>query len=129
MSIFTKGQIIEIFQDIINPNSPKITQVVNAGELSVIKPNVAHTMVFSKDTTFLNLVRGERDHENYGITHTVKHVFVDEKEKELLLSCYKFNCRSCGNKDLKRVVSLGYQPLANNLLNKQNENVNCIRLK
>ena len=60
--LFTKGQIIEVFQDIINPNSPKITQVVNAGQLSVIKPNVAHTMVFSKDTTFLNLVRGERDH-------------------------------------------------------------------
>ena len=50
----------EIFQDIINPNSPKITQVVNAGQLSIIKPNVAHTMVFTKDTTFLNLVRGER---------------------------------------------------------------------
>ncbi len=117
--LFTKGQIIEVFQDIINPNSPKITQVVNAGELSVIKPNVAHTMVFTKDTTFLNLVRGERDHENYGITHTIKHVFVDEKEKELLLSCYKFECRSCGDKNLKRVISLGYQPLANNLLNKK----------
>jgi nucleoside-diphosphate-sugar epimerase len=119
--LFTKGQIIEIFQDIINPNSPKITQVVNAGQLSVIKPNVAHTMVFTKDTTFLNLVRGERDHENYGITHTVRHVFVDEKEKNLLLESYKFDCRSCGNTDLKRVVSLGYQPLANNLLNKENE--------
>ena len=56
---------------------------------------------FSKDTTFLNLVRGERDHENYGITHTIKHVFVDEKEKNLLLGCYKFECRSCGNQDLK----------------------------
>ena len=119
--LFTKGQIIEIFQDIINPSSPKITQVVNAGQLSVIKPNVAHTMVFSKDTTFLNLVRGERDHENYGITHTIKHVFVDEEEKNLLLKYYKFDCRSCGNTDLKRVVSLGYQPLANNLLKKKNE--------
>ena len=119
--LFTKGQIIEIFQDILNPNSPKITQVVNAGELSVIKPNVAHTMVFTKDTTFLNLVRGERDHENYGITHTIKHVFVDEKEKKLLMSCYKFDCRSCGNQDLKRVVSLGYQPLANNLLKREKE--------
>jgi nucleoside-diphosphate-sugar epimerase len=119
--LFTKGQIIEIFQDIINPNSPKITQVVNEGQLSIIKPNVAHTMVFSKDTTFLNLVRGERDHENYGITHTVKHVFVDEKEKNLLLECYKFDCRSCGNNDLNRVVSLGYHPLANNLLNKKDE--------
>ena len=120
--LFTKGQIIEIFQDIINPNAPKITQVVNAGQLSIIKPNVAHTMVFSEDTTFLNLVRGERDHENYGITHTIKHVFVDEKEKKLLLENYKFDCRSCGNSDLKRVVSLGYQPLANNLLKKENEN-------
>jgi hypothetical protein len=119
--LFTKGQIIEIFQDIINPNAPKITQVVNAGQLSIIKPNVAHTMVFTKDTTFLNLVRGERDHENYGITHTIKHVFVDDKEKNLLLDCYKFECRSCGNTDLKRVVSLGYQPLANNLLKKINE--------
>ena len=119
--LFTKGQIIEVFQDIINPNSPKITQVVNEGQLSIIKPNVAHTMVFSKDTTFLNLVRGERDHENYGITHTVKHVFVDEKEKNLLLKYYKFDCRSCGNSDLKRVVSLGYQPLANNLLKKEQE--------
>ena len=119
--LFTKGQIIEIFQDIINPNSPKITQVVNAGQLSVIKPNVAHTMVFTKDTTFLNLVRGERDHENYGITHTIKHVFVDEKEKNALLKYYKFECRSCGNSDLKRVVSLGYQPLANNLLKKKQE--------
>ena len=119
--LFTKGQIIEIFQDILNPNAPKITQVVNEGQLSIIKPNVAHTMVFTKDTTFLNLVRGERDHENYGITHTIKHVFVDEREKNLLLSCYKFDCRSCGNTDLKRVVSLGYQPLANNLINKKDE--------
>ena len=78
-------------------------------------------MVFAKDTTFLNLVRGERDHENYGITHTIRHFFVDEKEKNLLLKCYKFECRSCGNNNLKRVVSLGYQPLANNLINKKNE--------
>ena len=114
--LFTKGQIIEVFQDLINPGSPKITQVVNAGQLSVIKPNVAHAMVFTKDTTFLNLVRGERDHDNYGITHTIKHIFVDDREKKLLMNCYKFDCRSCGNTDLKRVVSLGYQPLANNLI-------------
>jgi nucleoside-diphosphate-sugar epimerase len=119
--LFTKGQIIEVFQDILNPNSPKITQVVNEGQLSIIKPNVAHTMVFTKDTTFLNLVRGEREHNNYGITHTIKHVFVDEKERDLLLSNYKFECRSCNNINLKRVISLGYQPLANNLLNKREE--------
>ena len=119
--LFVKGQIIEIFQDNLNPNSPKITQVVNEGQLSTIKPNVAHTMVFTKDTLLLNLVRGEREHENYGVTHTIKHVLVDEDEKNLLLSCYKFECRSCGNTNLKRVLSLGYQPLANNLLNKKDQ--------
>jgi len=119
--LFTKGQIIEVFQDILNPNSPKITQVVNEGQLSIIKPNVAHTMVFTKDTTFLNLVRGDRDHENYGISHTIRHMFVDEAERDLLMSCYKFECRSCGNGKLKRFISLGYQPLANNLLRKKDE--------
>ncbi len=119
--LFTKGQIIEVFQDILNPNSPKITQLVNEGQLSIIKPNVAHAMIFTKDTTFLNLVRGEREHENYGITHTIKHEFVDEQEKKLLLENYKYACRSCANSNLKRVVSLGYQPLANNLIRKKNE--------
>ena len=127
--LFTKGQIIEIFQDIVNPNSPKITQVVNEGQLSIIKPNVAHTMVFTKDTSFLNLVRGERDHENYGISHTIRHVFVDEKERDFLLKFYKFRCRSCGNEKLKRVLSLGYQPLANNLLKKRNEKCDLFPLE
>ena len=83
-------------------------------------------MVFSKDTTFLNLVRGERDHDNYGITHTIKHEFVSEKEKNLLLECYKFECGR-GNTNLKRVVSLGYQPLANNLLKTKDEKCNYTR--
>jgi len=127
--LFTKGKIIEVYQDILNPNSSKVTQVVNEGQVSVIKPNVAHTMVFAEDTTFLNLVRGEREHENYGITHTIKHVFVDEKEKNNLLKYYKFECRSCGNKNLKRVVSLGYQPLANNLLKKKEDKTDLYPLE
>ena len=56
-------------------------------------------------------------------------MFVDEKEKNLLLECYKFNCRSCENSDLKRVISLGYQPLANNLLNKSNEKIDLYPLE
>jgi len=119
--LVTKGQFISVYQDLLNKNSPKITHVVDEGQLIVTKPNTAHAMVFPKDTVFLNLVRGEREHENYGVTHTVRHVLVDDKEKDLLLKCYKFDCRSCGNTKLKRVVSLGYQPLANNLLNKKNE--------
>jgi len=119
--LVTKGQFISVFQDLLKKNAPKITHVVNEGQLIVTKPNVAHAMVFSKDTVFLNLVRGEREHANYGVTHTIRHILVDDNEKNLLLNCYKFECRACGNNKLKRVISLGYQPLANNLLNKKND--------
>ena len=118
--ILIKGQFISIYEDLLNNKSQKITHIVNEGDLIVTKPNVAHAMVFSKDSIFLNLVRGEREHENYGVTHTIKHVLVNNEEKELLLQGYKFNCRSCGKTNLKRVISLGYQPLANNLLSKKN---------
>ena len=118
-----KGQFISVYQDLLNDKTPKITHVVNEGDLIVTKANVAHAMVFSEDSVFLNLVRGEREHENYGVTHTIRHVLVDEKEKKLLMSCYKFDCMSCGSLKLKIVVSLGYQPLANNLL--KNKNSSC----
>ena len=121
--ILVKGQYISVYQDLLNENSPKITHVVNEGDLIITKPNVAHAMVFIKDSVFLNLVRGERDHENYGVTHTIHHLLVDKKEKKLLMSIYKFDCRSCGGLNLSRVISLGYQPLANNLL--KNKDSNC----
>lgn len=112
-----KGQFISIYKDLLDEDSPKITHVVNEGEMIVTQPNVAHTMVFTQDTIFLNLVRGEREHDNYGITHTIPYKFVDKKEQELLGTIYKLNCRCCNSNNLKRVLSLGYQPLANNLKN------------
>ena len=114
-----KGQFISIYKDLLNENSQKVTHVVNEGDLIITKPNVAHAMVFTKDSVFLNLVRGEREHENYGVTHTKRYVLVNDDERKLLLNSYKFNCRSCEKTNLKRVISLGYQPLANNLLNEK----------
>ena len=119
--LLIKGQFISIYKDLVDEKSTKVTHVVNAGDMIVTQPNVAHTMVFTEDTVFLNLVRGEREHENYGITHTIPYKFVDEDEKDLLSSIYKFSCRCCGSKKLKRALSLGYQPLANNLLKDINE--------
>tara|TARA_S200000501_G_C20860664_1_gene759611 strand:+ start:811 stop:3366 length:2556 start_codon:yes stop_codon:yes gene_type:complete len=119
--LIIKGQFISIYKDLVDDKSIKVTHVVNEGDMIVTQPNVAHTMVFTKDTIFLNLVRGEREHENYGITHTIPYKFVDDGEKELLQSTYKFKCRCCGSNKLKRVLSLGYQPLANNLINSKNE--------
>ena len=119
--LLVKGQFISIYKALLEKNSPKITHIINEGDSAVTKPNVAHTMVFTKDSIFLNLVRGEREHENYGITHTLPYPLVLDEEKNQLLKNYKFKCRSCENDQLKRVVSLGYQPLANNLLNNKNE--------
>ena len=118
--LIIKGQFISIYKDLVDEKSVKVTHIVNEGDMIVTQPNVAHTMVFTKDTIFLNLVRGEREHKNYGITHTLPYKFVDDSEKNLLQSIYKLECRCCGSSKLKRVLSLGYQPLANNLL----ENIN-----
>ena len=77
----------------------------------------------------LKIKKGSSKHSAYDLrstfgdeiqTHTLA-ILVDNDEKDLLLSCYKFDCRSCGNTKLKRVISLGYQPLANNLLNNREE--------
>jgi len=119
--LLIKGQMISLYKSLLEKNAPKITHIANEGDCVITKPNVAHAMVFTKDSIFLNLVRGEREHENYGITHTLPYPLVSKEEKEYLLKNYKYECRSCGNNKLKRVVSLGYQPLANNLLKEKNE--------
>ena len=119
--LLVKGQFISLYKNLLEKNNPKITHVINEGDSVVTKPNVAHTMVFTKDSIFLNLVRGEREHDNYGITHTLPYPLVSNEERNQLLKNYKFECRSCGSTKLKRVVSLGYQPLANNLLKSKNE--------
>ncbi len=119
--LLIKGQYISVYKDLIDEKSIKVTHAVNEGDMIVTQPNVAHTMIFTEDTIFLNLVRGEREHENYGITHTIPYKLVDEQERDLLRSIYKFECRCCSSKKLKRVLSLGYQPLANNLLNNLSE--------
>ena len=119
--LLIKGQYISVYKDLIDEKSIKVTHAVNEGDMIVTQPNVAHTMIFTEDTIFLNLVRGEREHENYGITHTIPYKLVDEQERDLLRSIYKFECRCCSSKKLKRVLSLGYQPLANNLVNNEKE--------
>jgi len=119
--LLVKGQLISVYKSLLEKNSHKITHLVNAGESVVTRPNVAHTMVFTKDSIFLNLVRGEREHGNYGVTHTLPYQLVSNEERKDLLKIYKFDCRSCGSFKLKRVVSLGYKPLANNLLNNKKQ--------
>jgi 2-polyprenyl-3-methyl-5-hydroxy-6-metoxy-1,4-benzoquinol methylase/quercetin dioxygenase-like cupin family protein len=121
--LVTEGRFISVFKNLLSADQPIVTHVVNRGDITITKANVAHAMVFSENTTFLNLVRGEREHNNYGITHTIPHILVDEKLRKILLSGYKFECRVCGNIYLKRVISFGMMPLANNLENNINSKV------
>lgn len=119
--LLVKGQYISVIKDLSDPNAKIETRLINEGDIAIIKPNVAHTMVFTEDSIFLNLVRGEREHKNYGVTHTLPYVLVDEKMRDMLLKVYKKSCRCCGNKNFERVISLGESPLANNLKNSKEE--------
>ena len=119
--LLVSGEYISVTKDLAFANSPIETKVIHAGEIAIIKPNVAHAMVFTSDSVFLNLVRGEREHENYGQTHTFPYELVSEEFKNKLIEGYSLMCRSCGNRKLERSVSLGNSPLANNLKNSSSE--------
>ena len=114
------GKYISVTKDLLDPSSVVETRLVKEGELSTIPPYVAHTMIFLEDSTFLNLVNGERKHQNYGTTHTLKYDLVDQQLGNLLLNSYKTSCRVCGG-GLNHYLSLGLSPLANNLNNAKND--------
>ena len=117
--LLIKGSYVSITKDLANKNSVVETRLINEGDLSTIPPYVAHTMVFLEDSVFLNLVNGEREHQNYGITHTIPHQLVDEKLLNNLLDSYITSCRVCGG-GFNHYLSLGLSPLANNLNDKKN---------
>lgn len=118
--LLIKGQYISVTKDLKDPNSVTETRLVNEGQLSTIPPYVAHAMVFLEDSIFLNLVNGEREHDNYGITHTIPHKLVDEKLLSNLIDSYVTSCRVCGG-GFNHYLSIGLSPLANNLNNKKND--------
>jgi nucleoside-diphosphate-sugar epimerase/SAM-dependent methyltransferase len=118
--ILISGRYISVFKDLKTPNAPMTTQLMEPGDVVVTEPQVAHTMVFLEDSLFLNLVNGEREHDNYG-KHTLPYELVDERMRVELLENYKVECRCCGNTRLECVVSLGNSPLANNLLNDESQ--------
>ena len=118
--LLIKGSYISVTKDLLNKDSVVETRLIKEGELSIIPPNVAHTMVFLEDSVLLNLVNGEREHENYGITHTISYNLVGEQLGKNLVNSYKTSCRVCGG-GFVHYLSLGLSPLANNLNDTENE--------
>ena len=117
--LLISGSYISVTKDLNEENSVVETRYIKSGELSIIPPNIAHTMIFLEDSVLLNLVAGEREHQNYGITHTIPYELVDKKLSENLLDSYKTSCRVCGG-GFTHYLSLGLSPLANNLNDKKN---------
>jgi nucleoside-diphosphate-sugar epimerase/2-polyprenyl-3-methyl-5-hydroxy-6-metoxy-1,4-benzoquinol methylase/dTDP-4-dehydrorhamnose 3,5-epimerase-like enzyme len=118
--LLIKGSYISVTKDLSDKSSVVETRLINEGDLSTIPPYVAHTMVFLEDSIFLNLVNGEREHENYGVTHTIPYKLVDEKLFYNLIDSYVTSCRVCGG-GFNHYLSLGLSPLANNLNNKKSD--------
>ncbi len=118
--LLVSGKFISLFKNLKDPKSPLRTHIINAGDLVVTEPNIAHTMVFLEDSLFLNLVSGEREHENFG-KHTIPHELVKKEEVKDYVANYKSECRVCGNQRMKQVLSLGKSPLANNLKKSKDE--------
>ncbi len=118
--LLIKGSYISVTKDLLNKDSVVETRLIKEGELSIIPPNVAHTMVFLEDSVLLNLVNGEREHDNYGVTHTISYNLVDEQLGKNLVNSYKISCRVCGG-GFVHYLSLGLSPLANNLNDTKNE--------
>ena len=48
--LLIKGKYISVTKDLMDPDSIVETRLINEGDLSTIPPNVAHTMVFLKDS-------------------------------------------------------------------------------
>jgi nucleoside-diphosphate-sugar epimerase/dTDP-4-dehydrorhamnose 3,5-epimerase-like enzyme/2-polyprenyl-3-methyl-5-hydroxy-6-metoxy-1,4-benzoquinol methylase len=119
--LLVKGKYVSVIKDLSDDKAPIKTQIIKEGDIAVIKPNVAHAMVFLKDSIFLNLVRGEREHKNYGVTHTIEYKLVDEEFRNNIIENYHTTCRSCGGENILPAISLGLSPLANNLLDSLND--------
>ena len=77
-------------------------------------------MVFLEDSIFLNLVNGEREHKNYGITHTIPYKLVDEQLFGNLINSYVTTCRICGQMDFVIIITW-FIPIANNLNENKDE--------
>lgn len=119
--LLIKGKYVSVIKDLTDPKAYISTQLIQEGDIAVIKPNVAHTMVFLEDSIFLNLVRGEREHKNYGVTHTIPYNLVNLKFRDEIIANYSSVDRVSKNGHLRPVISLGLSPLANNLLDSQEE--------
>lgn len=80
------GSYVGVYKDI---NTGEVEeQLIKASDIEIIKPNIAHVMIFIESSVFINLVKGEREHENFG-KHTIPYEVVNAEEVEKYILKYK----------------------------------------
>lgn len=86
--LVVSGSYLSVAKDLSIQDSELRFLVVKTGQLSIMPPMVAHTMIFLEDCTFINLVPNEREHQNFG-KHTVPYVLVKPEEIKNYIEKYK----------------------------------------
>jgi dTDP-4-dehydrorhamnose 3,5-epimerase-like enzyme len=86
--LLLSGAYVSVYKDLLAEKSKSRQQLVQAGDLSIMPPMVAHTMIFLEDSTFLNLVNGNRDHEKFG-DHTIKYELVKPEDAQQYIQLFQ----------------------------------------
>ena len=86
--LLISGKCISVYKDLGEENAPIKHHLNVAGDLVVTAPNVAHAVIYVEDCVQINLVKGEREPENYG-KHTISYELVKPEEVQKYLDIYK----------------------------------------
>lgn len=89
--LLLSGTYVSVYKDLLVPESEIKNQIVKAGDLSIMPPMVAHTMIFLEDSVFVNLVNGNRDHDKFGKEHTIPYELVKPEEVDSYIARSKGN--------------------------------------
>ncbi|MEK6823653.1 MAG: hypothetical protein AABY06_01335 [Nanoarchaeota archaeon] len=85
--LLISGKYVSVFKDLSLENSLIRHQLIEAGDLSIMPPKIAHTMIFLEDSVFLNLVNGNRNHNEFS-EHTIKYELVKHHEIDYYINLY-----------------------------------------
>ena len=85
--LLVSGKYISVYKDLKEDESPIRHQLIQTGDLSIMPPNVAHTMIFLEDSVFINLVKGNRKHDKFE-EHTTRYELVKEEDIIKYISLY-----------------------------------------
>lgn len=86
--LLIEGKCVSVYKDLSTSNAPIVDYLVHPGDLVVTPPNVAHAVIFVEDSLSINLVKGEREQENFG-KHTIPYTLVTPQEAERLIQKHK----------------------------------------